>query len=196
MSDIKESIVDLVGNTPLLRINNIIKKYDLKADILVKLESFNPAGSAKDRIAKEMIFHALEKGSINKDTTLIEPTSGNTGIGLAAIAASLKMKCVIIMPDSMSIERINMMKAYGAKVILTPGSEGMKGSIDKANELVKTIDNSILIVKGESEFNSDSIVNNYCTINPAIETVTIGKSKHFPHIENAESFLEQAGIFF
>lgn len=172
MSDIKESIVDLVGNTPLLRINNIIKKYDLKADILVKLESFNPAGSAKDRIAKEMIFHALEKGSINKDTTLIEPTSGNTGIGLAAIAASLKMKCVIIMPDSMSIERINMMKAYGAKVILTPGSEGMKGSIDKANELVKTIDNSMIV--GQFD-NPDNPLAHYKTTGPEIFQQTDGK---------------------
>lgn len=172
MSDIKESVVDLVGNTPLLRVNNLIKKYDLKADVLVKLESFNPAGSAKDRIAREMLFHALEKGIINKETTIIEPTSGNTGIGLAAIAASLNMKCMIVMPDSMSKERINMMKAYGAQVILTPGSEGMKGSIDKANELVKTIDNSM--IAGQFE-NPDNPLAHYQTTGPEIYQQTDGK---------------------
>ena len=171
MSDIKESVVDLVGNTPLLRVNNLIKKYDLKADVLVKLESFNPAGSAKDRIAREMLFHALEKGIINKETTIIEPTSGNTGIGLAAIAASLNMKCIIVMPDSMSKERINMMKAYGAQVILTPGSEGMKGSIDKANELVKTIDNSM--IAGQFE-NPDNPLAHYQTTGPEIYQQTDG----------------------
>lgn len=153
MADIKNSVVDLIGNTPLVRVNNLIKKYDLKADLLVKLESFNPAGSAKDRIAREMIFDALEKGTINKETTIIEPTSGNTGIGLAAIATSLNMRCIIIMPDSMSIERINLMKAYGAEVILTPGSKGMKGSIDKANELVKEIDNSFIAGQFENPAN-------------------------------------------
>lgn len=171
MSDIKESVVGLVGNTPLLRVNNLIKKYDLKADVLVKLESFNPAGSAKDRIAREMLFHALEKGIINKETTIIEPTSGNTGIGLAAIAASLNMKCIIVMPDSMSKERINMMKAYGAQVILTPGSEGMKGSIDKANELVKTIDNSM--IAGQFE-NPDNPLAHYQTTGPEIYQQTDG----------------------
>ncbi|MGN1183400.1 MAG: PLP-dependent cysteine synthase family protein, partial [Faecalibacillus sp.] len=172
MSDIKESVVDLVGNTPLLRVNNLIKKYDLKADVLVKLESFNPAGSAKDRIAREMLFHALEKGTINKETTIIEPTSGNTGIGLASIAASLKMKCVIVMPDSMSKERINMMKAYGAKVILTPGALGMKGSIDKANELSQQIDNSM--IAGQFE-NPDNPLAHYKTTGPEIYNQTDGK---------------------
>lgn len=172
MSDIKESVVDLVGNTPLLRVNNLIKKYDLKADVLVKLESFNPAGSAKDRIAREMLFHALEKGTINKETTIIEPTSGNTGIGLASIAASLKIKCVIVMPDSMSKERINMMKAYGAKVILTPGALGMKGSIDKANELSQQIDNSM--IAGQFE-NPDNPLAHYKTTGPEIYNQTDGK---------------------
>lgn len=172
MSDIKESVVDLVGNTPLLRVNNLIKKYDLKADVLVKLESFNPAGSAKDRIAREMLFHALEKGTINKETTIIEPTSGNTGIGLASIAASLKMKCVIVMPDSMSKERINMMKAYGAKVILTPGALGMKGSIAKANELSQQIDNSM--IAGQFE-NPDNPLAHYKTTGPEIYNQTDGK---------------------
>lgn len=171
MADIKDSVIDLIGNTPLLRVNNLMKKYDLKADLLVKLESFNPAGSAKDRIAKEMIFDALEKGTINKDTTIIEPTSGNTGIGLAAIASSLNMKCVIIMPDSMSAERINLMKAYGAKVILTPGSQGMKGSIDKANELVKEIDNSFIAGQFENPANP---LAHYKTTGPELYRQTDG----------------------
>lgn len=171
MADIKNSVIDLIGNTPLVRVNNLIKKYDLKADLLVKLESFNPAGSAKDRIAKEMIFDALEKGIINKETTIIEPTSGNTGIGLAAIATSLKMKCIIIMPDSMSAERINLMKAYGAKVILTPGSEGMKGSIDKANELVKEINNSFIAGQFENPANP---LAHYKTTGPELYRQTDG----------------------
>lgn len=171
MADIKNSVVDLIGNTPLVRVNNLIKKYDLKADLLVKLESFNPAGSAKDRIAREMIFDALEKGTINKETTIIEPTSGNTGIGLAAIATSLNMKCIIIMPDSMSIERINLMKAYGAEVILTPGSKGMKGSIDKANELVKEIDNSFIAGQFENPANP---LAHYKTTGPELYRQTDG----------------------
>lgn len=142
MKDIKNGLTELIGHTPVVRVSNIIRKYDLQADLLIKLESFNPAGSAKDRVAKAMIFDALEKGIINEKTTIIEPTSGNTGIALAAIATALKMKCVIVMPDSMSAERINLMKAYGAEVILTPGALGMKGAIEKANELVETIDNS------------------------------------------------------
>lgn len=171
MADIKNSVVDLIGNTPLVRVNNLIKKYDLKADLLVKLESFNPAGSAKDRIAREMIFDALEKGTINKETTIIEPTSGNTGIGLAAIATSLNMRCIIIMPDSMSIERINLMKAYGAEVILTPGSKGMKGSIDKANELVKEIDNSFIAGQFENPANP---LAHYKTTGPELYRQTDG----------------------
>lgn len=171
MADIKNSVVDLIGNTPLVRVNNLIKKYDLKADLLVKLESFNPAGSAKDRIAREMIFDALEKGTINKETTIIEPTSGNTGIGLASIATSLNMKCIIIMPDSMSIERINLMKAYGAEVILTPGSKGMKGSIDKANELVKEIDNSFIAGQFENPANP---LAHYKTTGPELYRQTDG----------------------
>ena len=142
MSEIKNSFLDLVGNTPLVRVNNLIKKDELKADVLAKLEYFNPAGSVKDRIAKEMILDALEKGLINENTTLIEPTSGNTGIGLSAVATALNLKIIITMPETMSVERRNLMKAYGAELVLTPGSEGMKGAIAKAKELASQIENN------------------------------------------------------
>ena len=144
MSEIKNSFLDLVGNTPLVRVNNLIKKDELKADVLAKLEYFNPAGSVKDRIAKEMILDALEKGLINENTTLIEPTSGNTGIGLSAVATALNLKIIITMPETMSVERRNLMKAYGAELVLTPGSEGMKGAIAKAKELASQIENSFI----------------------------------------------------
>ena len=144
MSEIKNSFLDLVGNTPLVRVNNLIKKDELKADVLAKLEYFNPAGSVKDRIAKEMIQDALEKGLINENTTLIEPTSGNTGIGLSAVATALNLKIIITMPETMSVERRNLMKAYGAELVLTPGSEGMKGAIAKAKELASQIENSFI----------------------------------------------------
>ena len=134
MSEIKNGFLDLVGQTPLVRLNNLIKKEGLEADVLAKLECFNPAGSVKDRIAKEMILDAMEKGLINENTTLIEPTSGNTGIGLSAVATSLNLKIIITMPETMSVERRNLMKAYGAELVLTPGSEGMKGAIAKAKE--------------------------------------------------------------
>ena len=144
MSEIKNSFLDLVGNTPLVRVNNLIKKDELKADVLAKLEYFNPAGSVKDRIAKEMIQDALEKGLINENTTLIEPTSGNTGIGLSAVATALNLKIIITMPETMSVERRNLMKAYGAELVLTPGGEGMKGAIAKAKELASQIENSFI----------------------------------------------------
>ena len=144
MSKVKNSFLDLVGNTPLVRVNNLIKKDELKADVLAKLEYFNPAGSVKDRIAKEMILDAMEKGLINEKTTLIEPTSGNTGIGLSAVATSLNLKIIITMPETMSVERRNLMKAYGAELVLTPGSEGMKGAIAKAKELASQIENSFI----------------------------------------------------
>ena len=134
MNKVKNSFLDLVGNTPLVRVNNLIKKDELKADILAKLEYFNPAGSVKDRIAKEMILDALEKGLINENTTLIEPTSGNTGIGLAFIGRLKGYKVIIVMPETMSKERRDLIKAYGAELILTEGSKGMQGAIEKAME--------------------------------------------------------------
>jgi cysteine synthase A len=172
MSKVKNSFLDLVGNTPLVRVNNLIKKDELKADVLVKLEYFNPAGSVKDRIAKEMILDALEKGLINENTTLIEPTSGNTGIGLSAVATALNLKIIITMPETMSVERRNLMKAYGAELVLTPGSEGMKGAIAKAKELASQIENSFIPGQFENPANPTA---HYKTTGPEIYEQTEGK---------------------
>ena len=172
MSEIKNSFLDLVGNTPLVRVNNLIKKDELKADVLAKLEYFNPAGSVKDRIAKEMILEALEKGLINENTTLIEPTSGNTGIGLSAVATALNLKIIITMPETMSVERRNLMKAYGAELVLTPGSEGMKGAIAKAKELALQIENSFIPGQFENPANPTA---HYKTTGPEIYEQTEGK---------------------
>ena len=172
MSEIKNGFLDLVGQTPLVRLNNLIKKEGLEADVLAKLEYFNPAGSAKDRIAKEMILDALEKGLINENTTLIEPTSGNTGIGLSAVATSLNLKIIITMPETMSVERRNLMKAYGAELVLTPGSEGMKGAIAKAKELASQIENSFIPGQFENPANPQA---HYKTTGPEIYSQTEGK---------------------
>ena len=139
-----DTILDTVGGTPLVELHNIERKYNLKARILAKVESFNPGGSVKDRIAKAMIEEAERKGLINKDTVLIEPTSGNTGVGLAMVAASKGLKLIIAMPETMSIERRNLLKAYGAELVLTEGSKGMKGAIAKAEELAKETPNSFI----------------------------------------------------
>ena len=172
MSKVKNSFLDLVGNTPLVRVNNLIKKDELKVDVLAKLEYFNPAGSVKDRIAKEMILDALEKGLINENTTLIEPTSGNTGIGLSAVATALNLKIIITMPETMSVERRNLMKAYGAELVLTPGSEGMKGAIAKAKELASQIENSFIPGQFENPANPTA---HYKTTGPEIYEQTEGK---------------------
>lgn len=172
MNKVKNSFLDLVGNTPLVRVNNLIKKDELKADVLAKLEYFNPAGSVKDRIAKEMILEALEKGLINENTTLIEPTSGNTGIGLSAVATALNLKIIITMPETMSVERRNLMKAYGAELVLTPGSEGMKGAIAKAKELSSQIENSFIPGQFENPANPTA---HYKTTGPEIYEQTEGK---------------------
>ena len=172
MSEIKNGFLDLVGRTPLVRLNNLIKKEGLEADVLAKLEYFNPAGSVKDRIAKEMILDAMEKGLINENTTLIEPTSGNTGIGLSAVATSLNLKIIITMPETMSVERRNLMKAYGAELVLTPGSEGMKGAIAKAKELASQIENSFIPGQFENPANPQA---HYKTTGPEIYSQTEGK---------------------
>lgn len=141
---IYKSVTELIGKTPLLETVNFKNKNDLKANIFAKLEYFNPAGSVKDRVANQMIIDAEKKGILNKDSTIIEPTSGNTGIGLASIAASKGYKIIITMPETMSVERRNLMKAYGAELVLTDGSKGMKGAIEKAEELNKEIPNSFI----------------------------------------------------
>ena len=144
MSNIYTSADQLIGKTPLLELTHIEKKFDLKAKILAKLEYFNPAGSVKDRIAKAMIDDAEAKGLLNADSVIIEPTSGNTGIGLASVAAARGYRIIIVMPETMSIERRQLMKAYGAELVLTEGSKGMKGAIAKADELAKEIPNSFI----------------------------------------------------
>lgn len=141
---IYKSVTELVGKTPLMELSNYEKANDLEAVILAKLEYFNPAGSVKDRIAKEIIEDALSRGILTKDSVIIEPTSGNTGIGLSSIAASLGIRIIITMPETMSVERRNLMKAYGAELVLTDGAKGMKGAIEKADELAKEIPNSFI----------------------------------------------------
>ena len=141
---IYKGTLGLIGNTPLVEAVNIEKKYDLKARLLVKLEYFNPAGSVKDRIAKAMIEDAEERGQLKPGSVIIEPTSGNTGIGLAAIAAAKGYRVILTMPETMSVERRNILKAYGAEIILTDGAKGMKGAIAKADELAATIENSFI----------------------------------------------------
>ncbi|MEE5991908.1 MAG: cysteine synthase A [Oscillospiraceae bacterium] len=144
MSKIYQSFTELIGNTPLLELNGIEKANNLEATLLGKLEYFNPAGSVKDRIAKAMIEDAEAKGLIKEGSVLIEPTSGNTGIGLAAVAAARGYRLIITMPETMSIERRNLMKAYGAELVLTEGAKGMKGAIAKAQELAQEIPNSFI----------------------------------------------------
>ena len=139
-----KKITDLIGKTPLLELTNFEKEEQLQATILAKLEYFNPAGSVKDRIAKSMIEEAEKEGILKQNSTIIEPTSGNTGIGLAAIAASKGYKIILTMPETMSIERRNLLKAYGAELVLTEGAKGMKGAIEKAEELAGKIENSFI----------------------------------------------------
>ena len=157
-----ESVSDLIGGTPLVELTNYEKNHDLRARIVGKVESFNPAGSIKDRIAKAMIDDALARGLIDGDTVLIEPTSGNTGVGLAAIAAARGMRLIIAMPETMSVERRNLMKAYGAELVLTDGALGMKGAIARAEELAAEIPNSFIV----GQFTNPA--------NPAVHEATTG----------------------
>ena len=144
MAKVYDSILDLVGKTPLVELKRIEEKEGLQAKLIAKVESFNPAGSVKDRIAKAMIEDAEAKGILKENSVLIEPTSGNTGIGLAAIAAVKGYRMILTMPETMSVERRNIVKAYGAEVVLTDGTKGMKGAIEKADELAKEIPNSFI----------------------------------------------------
>ena len=162
MSKIYQKITDLIGGTPLLELANYEKKNTLEATVLGKLEYFNPAGSVKDRIAKAMVDEAEQEGKLKEGSVIIEPTSGNTGIGLASVAAARGYKIIITMPETMSIERRNLLKAYGAELVLTDGAKGMKGAIEKAKELAETTENSFI----PSQFTNPA--------NPAYHRATTG----------------------
>ncbi|MDF2844555.1 MAG: cysK [Herbinix sp.] len=162
MAKIYKSLTELVGKTPLLELSNYQKKNQLEAAVIAKLEYYNPAGSVKDRIAKAMIDDAEAKGKLNADTVIIEPTSGNTGIGLASVAAARGYRLILTMPETMSIERRNLLKAYGAELVLTEGAKGMKGAIARANELAEEIPNSFI----PGQFDNPA--------NPAVHKATTG----------------------
>ena len=171
MSRVYKSVTELIGRTPLLELSNIEKEYNLKARLLAKVEFMNPTGSVKDRAALELIEDAERKGLINQNSVIIEPTSGNTGIGLAVVALAKGYKAMIVMPDSMSPERIKLMKAYGAEVVLTDGSKGMAGAIAKAEELLKEIPDSFI----PDQFNNKANANaHFKTTGPEIYEDTDG----------------------
>lgn len=156
MNNIKKNLTELVGNTPMMYLDNYKKNNKLKANLIGKLEYFNPTNSIKDRAALNMLMTALESGSIDKSTTIIEPTSGNTGIGLAGITSSLGMKLIIVLPDSFSIERRKLLSGLGAELVLTPGADGMSGAIRRAEELVKEIPNSFMPQQFNNPANSEA----------------------------------------
>ena len=162
---IAKKVTDLVGNTPLLELTNIEEKFKLKARVLAKLEYLNPAGSVKDRIGKAMIEEAFKSGKINSNSVIIEPTSGNTGIGLASVAASYGLRCILTMPETMSVERRALLKAYGAEIVLTEGSAGMKGAVEKAEELLKTTPGAFIPGQFENPVNPET---HYKTTGPEI----------------------------
>ena len=168
---IYSSAAELIGRTPLIRLSNIEKEIDSKANIIAKAELFNPAGSAKDRVALAMIRDAKEKGILCKDSVIIEPTSGNTGIGLASVGAAKGYRVIIVMPDSMSVERRQLMSAFGAELVLTPGSEGMSGAIAKAEELKKEFPNAIIAGQFTNPANPQA---HYLTTGPEIFEDTDG----------------------
>ena len=173
---IYNSVAELVGKTPLLELKNIEKKYGLKAKLVAKLEYFNPAGSVKDRVAKFMIDDAEKRGVLKEGSVIIEPTSGNTGIGLSAIAASKGYRVIIVMPETMSVERRKLMKGYGAKLVLTPGNLGMKGAILKAEELKNEIPGGVVMGQFVNPSNPKA---HYMTTGPEIFEDTNGKVDYF-----------------
>lgn len=172
MSTIYTSAEQLIGNTPLVELTHIEKEFDLKARLIAKLELFNPAGSVKDRVALAMINDAEKRGVLSKESVIIEPTSGNTGIGLASVAAARGYKLIIVMPDSMSVERRQIMNAYGAQLMLSPGAKGMPGAIELANQLAASTPNSFIA----GQFvNPANVMAHYTTTGPEIYSATDGK---------------------
>ena len=172
MSTIYTSAEQLIGNTPLVELTHIEKELGLKAKLIAKLELFNPAGSVKDRVALAMINDAEKRGVLSKESVIIEPTSGNTGIGLASVAAARGYKLIIVMPDSMSVERRQIMKAYGAQLVLSPGAKGMPGAIELANQLAASTPNSFIA----GQFvNPANVMAHYTTTGPEIYSATDGK---------------------
>ena len=176
MAKIYTSADQLIGRTPLLELTHLEQEYGLKAKLYAKLEYFNPAGSVKDRVAKMMLDDAEEEGKLTKDSVIIEPTSGNTGIGLAAVAAARGYRIIIVMPDTMSVERRQLMKAYGAELVLSEGAKGMKGAIAKANELAEEIPNSFIPGQFVNPSNPKA---HYETTGPEIWEDTEGKVDYF-----------------
>ncbi|MBQ8118248.1 MAG: cysteine synthase A [Lachnospiraceae bacterium] len=181
MADVKKSIVELIGKTPLLEVVNYEKKHDLNAQIVVKLEYLNPAGSVKDRIALAMVEDAEQRGIIRPGATLIEPTSGNTGIGIAAIAAAKGYQAILVMPETMSVERRKFLQAYGAKLVLTEGTKGMKGAISRAEELNREIEGSIIL----SQFTNPA--------NPKVHRLTTGPEIYEALDGNVDIFVAGVG---
>lgn len=176
MAKVFKSVDEIIGNTPLLEVCNLEKAYNLYGKLLVKLEYLNPTGSAKDRAAKYMISDAKKRGILKAGSVIIEPTSGNTGIGLASIAASRGYRMILTMPDTMSVERINLLKAYGAEVVLTPGAEGMAGAVRKAEELSQEIPDSFIPGQFENKANAAA---HYETTGPEIWNDTEGRVDFF-----------------
>ena len=181
MANVYQSVTELIGHTPLLAAKNFAKAHDLSANIVVKLEYFNPAGSVKDRIAIAMIEQAEKEGKIAPGATLIEPTSGNTGIGIAAVAAARGYHAILTMPETMSVERRNLLKAYGAEIVLTDGSQGMKGAIARAEQLQKEIPNSFI----PSQFENPA--------NPAVHERTTGPEIWADTDGNVDAFVAGVG---
>ena len=192
MSKIYTSADQLIGKTPLLELTHIEKAHDLKAKILAKLEYFNPAGSVKDRIAKAMIDDAEQKGLLREGSVIIEPTSGNTGIGLASVAAARGYRIIIVMPETMSVERRQLMKAYGAELVLTEGAKGMKGAIAKADELAKEIPNSFVPGQFVNPANPRA---HFETTGPEIWEDTDGKVDYFVAGVGTGGTITGTGVF-
>ena len=188
-----KSVVDLIGHTPLVELSNLEKKLGLKARILAKFEALNPSGSVKDRAAYYMIKDALDSGKINKDTKIIEPTSGNTGIGLALVGAAFGLSVTLVLPETMSVERRNILRAYGAKLVLTEGALGMKGAIAKAQELAKESDNAFIPQQFENQANDKA---HYETTGPEIWKDTEGNVDVFVSAVGSGGTVSGTGKFF